>query len=881
MRKILLIFCFLISPLFLMAQDITLGNLFNNNIGPFNPVYKNSFVQQIYTKYEINALEAGNISSIKFYTNANNTFLNTNNVRFWIGHTNKTMFSNNTDWVSIENLTLIYNGSIINDNGVFTINFSSPFYYNNIDNIVIVCQKDFTNDVEYASSRFLNYRGDAQNTLNYSSNAEENINGNNYTELVGERSYYKPKITIVGLTHNTIPLCPELSDFNSTNVEVLPTFTWFPQRGAINYNVKIGTQQNYSDILYQTSIIENSITLTNTLKYGTTYYITIESVGIGGGAIGCISKSFKTKNVPCVDFVIENSTNMVYIPLNPIISWPFIEGASGYTINLFTRDGNQLLNTFNVDNVNRFELTSSNILPNTPYTISVLPNFTGYNPTLCTNNINVYTKCDSQFTIPWVDGFENHTLSIGKLANCWESLGSSSYVNNFSSNTLNGQKNLNVSLNTNDHRHNVWIFTPGLQLQAGINYRLKFNYKNGNNNSNNIKIFIGDSPEVLSMKSEISKLLKITNTNYKEGYVDFNVENSSVYYLGFNINKNIIFGSYIFFDDISIDVSPFCPSTGNIYVSEVMSTFVKLNWESVLNNHEIYLTDNDEEPNFYTIPTFTSIQNYLNINSLLPNHEYSAWIRSICGNNKTNWERLNFTTKPLNTFNDYCEDAINLRVGSTFEEFAVVGDNTLATFDYMEGDIYCDGLHTLETRDIWYKVEIPNSGSVIIDTATNNDINMTDTVLNIYTGQCGNLQIDECVEDYRDENNQNERFARVILTNKIPGEIYYIRVFGFRNILNFSIGSFRVSAYDLSTLNNQNFDRLKTIVYPNPFNNFLNITNSDLIKEVVLMDITGKIINRISNPKPVLEINNAKEGIYFFNIQYQNGSKETIKVIKK
>lgn len=82
-------------------------------------------------------------------------------------------------------------------------------------------------------------------------------------------------------------------------------------------------------------------------------------------------------------------------------------------------------------------------------------------------------------------------------------------------------------------------------------------------------------------------------------------------------------------------------------------------------------------------------------------------------------------------------------------------------------------------------------------------------------------------------------------------------------------------------LNNQSFDTKTTSIYPNPFQNQLNIETDKTILSYEVVDISGKTIvnskNKIEFDNSVLLLNN---GMYILQLNYEDGSKSAHKIIK-
>ncbi len=82
-------------------------------------------------------------------------------------------------------------------------------------------------------------------------------------------------------------------------------------------------------------------------------------------------------------------------------------------------------------------------------------------------------------------------------------------------------------------------------------------------------------------------------------------------------------------------------------------------------------------------------------------------------------------------------------------------------------------------------------------------------------------------------------------------------------------------------LNNQSFDNKTTSIYPNPFQNELNIKTDKSIITYEVVDISGKMI---INSKTKMEFNNSisqlKNGIYFLKLCFNDNTNSSHKIIK-
>lgn len=99
-----------------------------------------NYTQQIYTQAQIN--KAGLIRSLSFYFSTGGA-TNSSPWVVYLGHTSKTQFTSNTDWVASSSLTQVYSGAVTITAGAWTtVTFATPFLYNNVDNLVVAIDEN-------------------------------------------------------------------------------------------------------------------------------------------------------------------------------------------------------------------------------------------------------------------------------------------------------------------------------------------------------------------------------------------------------------------------------------------------------------------------------------------------------------------------------------------------------------------------------------------------------------------------------------------------------------------------------------------------------------------------------------------------------------------
>jgi streptogramin lyase len=220
--------------------------------------------------------------------------------------------------------------------------------------------------------------------------------------------------------------------------------------------------------------------------------------------------------------------------------------------------------------------------------------------------------------------------------------------------------------------------------------------------------------------------------------------------------------------------------------------------------------------------------------------------------------------------NNSCNGATLVNVGSSFNTFPHYIDLTGAT-DSMVNDPACD---TYSGGDVWCKFIVPQSGSFKIETGPSPTFNNYDTVIALYKGSCGSLEIIDCNDD-----NGVNAYSLLSFSGFNPGEQLYVRMLQYNEPT--PLGNFYISIYDENNLSNSNFDFKNLKIYPNPFGNYFKI-NIEEVATASIIDFTGKIIAilDLSIGENKIDLIGKPEGFYFLKIQNQKGYK-ILKMISK
>ncbi|AYN00611.1 T9SS type A sorting domain-containing protein [Chryseobacterium sp. 3008163] len=72
-----------------------------------------------------------------------------------------------------------------------------------------------------------------------------------------------------------------------------------------------------------------------------------------------------------------------------------------------------------------------------------------------------------------------------------------------------------------------------------------------------------------------------------------------------------------------------------------------------------------------------------------------------------------------------------------------------------------------------------------------------------------------------------------------------------------------------------------TKVYPNPFTDTIAISNGADVKSILVADVSGRIVKTVNEIGTAVHLEDLKSGIYFMTLMMKDGSKQTIKMVKK
>lgn len=170
---------------------------------PFSNWYHYGLTQQIYTAKELGN-KAGSIMALDFFRTDDNECNNT--IEIYLVKTDKTMFANRTDWISVTEEDKVYDGKMqFESNQWTTIELTKPFDYDGVSNLALIVYDKNVSEDSYGDYRaFRTFKGNDNQTLYFRSDKDDptirpTVTGARSKEKNQLRIRMADKITMNGL----------------------------------------------------------------------------------------------------------------------------------------------------------------------------------------------------------------------------------------------------------------------------------------------------------------------------------------------------------------------------------------------------------------------------------------------------------------------------------------------------------------------------------------------------------------------------------------------------------------------------------------------------------------------------------------------------------
>ncbi len=458
------------------------------------------------------------------------------------------------------------------------------------------------------------------------------------------------------------------------------------------------------------------------------------------------------------------------------------------------------------------------------------------------------------------------TLENINTTKSWETLNISENFNDF------GFTGNVLSFYTGSGISDNWYMTQGINLESGVNYKIKYRYSNGSTyNTGKLKIAYGTSSTAEGMTNTLKDYPDMSIAESVLDSTVFTVPESGVYYFGFQAYSEPYQGS-LYIDDINIDLGPTCAAPTNVSFQYITDVSVQVDWTAGANDTawEVAYGPLGFDPNQEgTIVQVNSDEPTTVLTGLTQQTAYEVYVRAICGENSTSYwsEPNNFTTNITPPVNTYLCDAIELVIND-----ACAGPYTnVAAFEQPDEPVgnCLNNFHG--TNSVWFKFVAPANGLTTISTDYPETEFNTEMVVFSAPSDC---------EDVTSLGNQiacavSGQFE-ISLSDLAPDDVYYVKVAGF----NQAQGEFCITVTSDLSVDKQQFEGFT--FYPNPVENKLNLQAQTSIEQVAIYNMLGQQV-LLAKPNTLdaqLNTSNLESGVYFMQVQI-NGVEKHFKLIKK
>lgn len=321
------------------------------------------------------------------------------------------------------------------------------------------------------------------------------------------------------------------------------------------------------------------------------------------------------------------------------ISWTDPNGATSWSMKV--NDGEWTTVTTN-------PYTLDGLTSNTAYTVSLRSMCSGEDVSLEATT-TFRTACGAQ-TMPYEETFEGQTAGVGNLAACWtEAEGGASYVQG--SRGYNSDKAFNL-------RGPAMVASPIITV-GGQNVYINFDLKRQSDMSGTMAVGLATSPELMEMAMYFDTI-EPTDNDYHNYEFEFN--NTLNIQSGCLVFKQIAEETTVSYwlDNVNVRVLTDCKRPAEGEIADVTPRSATVNWAtaSAATAYELAYGESNNVEEADSIITVTGTTK--TIEGLVPETQYYAWVRTVCGEERTMWRYLGtFTTEVP------CLDVVNAEVATT------------------------------------------------------------------------------------------------------------------------------------------------------------------------------------------------------------------------
>lgn len=233
--------------------------------------------------------------------------------------------------------------------------------------------------------------------------------------------------------------------------------------------------------------------------------------------------------------------------------------------------------------------------------------------------------------------------------------------------------------------------------------------------------------------------------------------------------------------------------------------------------------------------------------------------------------------------NEDCSGALTLNVNEVTDPNPMEVDLTLAKASVGMSNPTCNDK---AVSDLWFKLEVPSTGKIRVQTNHIPGERAVDTAIEIYSGTCNELKSLGC----NDNVSATQKTSSIELDGLTVGSVLYVRAWeNPESIVTKSVATkanlsstFTISAFSTNSLANDSFENKVFSIYPNPSFGAVSIDATLLTKpSLTVYDLNGRLIlsSELQSSLNTINLDSFKTGLYLFKVKSEEG--ETVKKIQK
>jgi len=423
-------------------------------------------------------------------------------------------------------------------------------------------------------------------------------------------------------------------------------------------------------------------------------------------------------------------------------------------------------------------------------------------------------------------------------------------------------------------RSEAWIVSPAINVgsreEVVFYWRIKWAFAydySGVYISSGSNDPIANPDDFTELKEFNPDSISTWNQWNKETFSLIDYEGQTIY-IAFKYAGDFAHDFYV--DDFLVQRIPYCNPPLDFEAASVTETSITVSWSPSpdCEQYEVVWGEAGIDPDSTENSAITHETAYT-ITGLEPSTLYDIYVRAVCRPyNMSSWSGpVSVRTLGPPPVNDTCGGAIEIPVTPDCQPIYVDNYNTTDSGVEEPPCAYYNG------SDVWFKVAVPDDGSLTVETLAGNSGEIYDTGMAVYSGDCDNLELLECNDD-----GGEGYFSKIYVSGQTPGDTLYVRVWEYGGN---AFGEFGICAYN-PNVNVQETDVYEFTLYPNPVSDQLIYGAKEVITHLQIADINGRIIYEL---EPNIEegkvnVRNLTPGIYFIYVQI-NDKKGIYRFIKQ